>query len=191
MFFAWKNSASLTWLESLANRPLQATTLAAGAGLRAGFGAAGAAAGLSSALSSGFTERGPGFGLGFTAGTVCTWRGAISSSGVRFGCACAKAAAAGSRAASSGAARLAIRRARTAPIVRAVMRVPGFDNGASWMRHWGDIWGHHDGARDRPHRHRDQKRKNGNIERVRRPHAGGHGRAGRATGTRVRASWGD
>src|ERR1700722_1052273 len=188
MFFAWKNSASLTWLESLANRPPHATTLAAGAGLRAGFGAAGAAAGagLSAALSSGLPERGPGFGLGFTAGTVCTWRGAICSSGVRFGCACAKAAAAPSR-----AVRLAIRRVRTAPIVRAVMRVPGFDNGASWVRHWGDIWGHHDGGRDRPHRHRDQSGKMRILERIRRPHAGGHGRAGRATGTRVRASWGD
>src|SRR5262245_57847939 len=91
---------SLMWLESLANAPLHAIACAAAAG----FGAAGAAAGAVAAaaaggvgrgavaasspgtgLSAGDTERGAVCGFGLTAGTVCTWRGEICSSGDRLG----------------------------------------------------------------------------------------------------------
>src|SRR6202035_5650507 len=67
--------------------------------------------------SAGCTARGLGLAFGLAAGTVCTWRGAICSSGVRLGCACARAAA--------GASRAAIRRAPAAPVERGIMLVSG------------------------------------------------------------------
>src|SRR5215470_10083556 len=97
---------SFMWVESLANAPLHAIACAADAGFGAAPGAPGAAAGAVAVapaggelgrgavaasspgigLSAGDTERaGAVRGFGFTAGTVCTWRGEICSSGDRGG----------------------------------------------------------------------------------------------------------